>query len=163
MELGDTDGHGESCAIGELAGTRTVRDKQGRSFAAHWVVEPGREENHTLVTELMGITRDATLHDVAVHLHPFAESLERVDLTNGESIFKSIATNSVGRIGLEHVDQFSSEEGIPLYKDHEYSLISIYENSSGEPQDAMAVMYMYLTDDEYAEQFFPNTSEAPAT
>ena len=40
----DADGGGEFGYFGELAGTRTIRDKQGRSFAAHWVVEPGREE-----------------------------------------------------------------------------------------------------------------------
>jgi hypothetical protein len=69
---------------------------------------------------------DTTVHYIAVHLHPFAESLELVDLTTGESVFKSKARNFDDKIGLEEVEFFSSEEGLPIYKDHEYELVSTY-------------------------------------
>ncbi len=155
-EHGDTEGRGESCSIGELAGKRTIKDKKGRSFAAHWVVESGVEENHTYATEMLGLKQDTTIHYIAVHLHPFADSLELRDLTTGESVFKSKATNSTGRIGLDHVEYYSSEEGIPLYKDHEYTLISLYDNTSGEPQDAMAVMFLYMVDGNLEERLLTN-------
>jgi hypothetical protein len=145
-EAGDTEGHGESCSIGELAGKRTFADHQGRKFAAHWIVEPGLEENHTFATAMLGLHEDTTAHYIAVHLHPFAESLELRDLTTGETVFKSKATNSVDRIGLDHVEFFSSKEGIQLYKDHDYTLISIYDNTTEEQQDAMAVMFVYMLD-----------------
>ncbi len=57
-----------------------------------------------------------------------------------------MATNSAGRIGLEHVESYSSREGIRIYKDHEYTLISIYDNESDVQQDAMASMFLYMLD-----------------
>ena len=45
-------------------------------FSGHWVVPPGRQENRTLVTEWLNLRFDTTVHYIAVHLHPFAESLE---------------------------------------------------------------------------------------
>lgn len=148
-EHGDEAIHGAGCSIGELAGQFTIHDQQGRSFAAHWVVEPGVEENHTLATEMLALKKDTTAHYIAVHLHPFAKSLELRDLTTGEAVFKSKATNRMNRIGLDHVEFLSSEEGVPLYKDHEYSLISIYDNTSNEQQDAMAVMFVYMLDSNF--------------
>ena len=156
VEPGDSEGHGESCSIGVLAGKRTISDKQGRDFAAHWVVEPGLEENHTLATEMLGLKQDTTAHYIAVHLHPFAKSLELRDLTMGKSVFKSMATNRVDRVGLEHVEFFSSEEGFPLYKDHEYTLVSTYDNTSDEQQDAMAVMFVYMLDKNYEAKLLAN-------
>ena len=43
----------------------------------------------------------------------------------------------------------SPTEGFELYADHEYELISVYDNPSGADQDAMAVMFMYAVDHEY--------------
>jgi hypothetical protein len=83
---------------------------------------------------------------VAIHLHPFAESLELRDLTTKQSIYKAKTRQADHGIGLAHVDFFSSESGIPLYKDHEYEVVSVYENTSNEPQDSMAVMNLYLHD-----------------
>jgi len=77
------------------------------------------------------------------------ESLELRDLTAGKSLFLSKARASSGKIGIDQVDYYSSPEGIPLYKDHEYELVSVYNNTSGEDQDSMAVFYMYLLDKEY--------------
>ena len=96
---------------------------------------------------------DTTIHYISVHLHPFAESLELRDLTTGKSVFKSMATNSTGSIGLDHVEFYSGTEGIPLYKDHEYTLISVYDNDSGEQQDAMAVMFLYMRDQNLADKY----------
>ena len=59
----------------------------------------------------MRLPYDTTVHYIAVHLHPFAESLELRDLSPGETLFKSAARNFDGRIGLSHVDYFASEEG----------------------------------------------------
>ena len=61
-------------------------------------------------------------------------------------MFKSSADNRAEKIGLANVESYSSAEGLKLYKDHEYTLISIYQNDSGEAQDAMAVMFLYMLD-----------------
>jgi hypothetical protein len=52
-------------------------------------------------------------------------------------------------VGLDHVDHFLSVAGLPLYKGHEYEVVSVYENTSGEEQDSMAVFNLYLRDKEF--------------
>jgi hypothetical protein len=129
------------------AGTQysaVFKDGQGRTFSGHWIVKPGREENHSLVTKLLALPYDTTLHYVAVHLHPFAESVELRDLTAGTTVYKSHARQERERIGLKEVEFLSSAEGIPLYKDHEYEVVSVYDNTSGVDQDAMATMFLYV-------------------
>jgi len=143
----DVEHHGEGCSVGSSAVDGSVdRDTHGQEFTAHWVVEPGREVNTTLVTEFFNLPFDTRVHYIAVHLHPFAESLELIDRTTGETIFRSMARNSEDKIGLEEVEYFSSVEGVPVFKDHEYELVSVYNNTSGENQDSMAVMFLYLED-----------------
>jgi hypothetical protein len=141
--------HGPGCLPGEAASNAPYDDELGRVFSGHWVVKPGREVNRTNVTQRMGLPFDTTLHYVAVHLHPFAESLTLRDLTTGEALFESHARGPEQGIGLEHVDHFSSKDGIQLHRDHQYELVSVYDNTSGEDQDSMAVMYLYLLDREY--------------
>ena len=138
--------HGESCSAGEVVDGGRELDFDGQLFTNHWVVAPGREENHTLITSRLGLEQDVTVHYIAVHLHPFAESLELRDLTANKTVFKSLATNRMDRIGLEHVDSYSSSEGVELHKGHEYTLVSVYQNDSGSPQDAMASMFLYIAD-----------------
>jgi len=94
----------------------------------------------------MNILYDTTLHYAEVHVHPFAESLELKDRTTGETVIKSFAQNFTDRLGLKNVDYFSSVEGVPIFKDHEYELISIYNNTSGVDQDAMGHMVLFLYD-----------------
>lgn len=138
---------GAECSIGKPVGLqKDVTDPDGRVFNGHWVVEPGVEERRTRVTPYLQLATDTTVHYIAVHLHPFAVSLELRDLTEGRTLFKSLARSTPDRIGLEHVDHYSSVEGIPFYRDHEYELVSVYENTSGAPQDAMAVMFLYHQD-----------------
>ncbi|HVU90233.1 MAG TPA: hypothetical protein VHD36_23070 [Pirellulales bacterium] len=124
-------------------------DTLGQRFSTHWIIKPGREENHTRVTTMMALPFDTTLHFLAVHMHPFAESLELRDVTADKSIFKSRIRNLEGAIGLAEVEYFSSAEGVPVYKDHEYELVSVYNNTTGQDQDSMAVMYAYFLDQNY--------------
>lgn len=141
---------GTGCMEGKNASDHTYDDGMGRKFTGHWVVKPGREVNRTPVTRIMAVPYDTTVHYIAVHLHPLAQSLELIDKTTGLTVFKSKARNAVGKLGLEHVEAFSSVEGLPVYKDHEYELVSVYENTTGEPQDSMAVMYLYMLDKRFS-------------
>lgn len=143
----DSELHGPGCGVGMAAVPDAEEtDPLGRKFTSHWVVEPGREVNRSLVTEFLNLPFDTTAHYIAVHLHPFAESLELIDRTTGETVFHAEVDPSEGRIGIDRVDRLVSPEGIPLYADHEYELVSVYDNTSGETQDSMAVMYLYLLD-----------------
>jgi hypothetical protein len=125
-----------------------IVDALGRKFTGHWVVPPGREERRTLVNELLAIPYDTTIHYIGVHLHPFAESLELRDLTTGETLYRARARGPDAGIGLAHVEHYASAEGIPLYADHDYEMVSVYDNTSGEDQDAMATFFIYLRDPE---------------
>lgn len=145
----DTEKHGPGCSVGMQAADDVRKDKFGRKFTGHWVVKPGREVNSTLVTKYLDLPFDTTIHFIAVHVHPFAESLALHDLTTGETVFESRATQFADRIGLKHVDYLSSVEGIPLYKSHEYELVSTYNNTSGTDQDSMALMYLYMLNKDF--------------
>lgn len=149
LEEGDVNAstHGDGCSVGMSAVEGDVdADKLGQKFTAHWIVEPGREEARTNVTRFLNLPYDTTAHYIAVHLHPFAESLSLVDLTTGETLFTSKTRPTTGKIGIEHIDWFESQEGLKLHKDHEYELVSVYNNTTDQPVDSMAVMYMYLLD-----------------
>ncbi|MEO1999162.1 MAG: hypothetical protein ABGZ17_28280, partial [Planctomycetaceae bacterium] len=121
-------------------------DRWGRRVTGHWILPPGRETLRSSVTHMLDLQRDTTVHFMAVHLHPFAESLELFDATVGRRVFISYARGQTTFPGLRSVETFSSVEGVQIHADHEYVLNSVYNNTSGEEQDAMAVLYLYLRD-----------------
>jgi hypothetical protein len=129
--------------------TGIYKDSLGRNFSGHWAVKPGKEIRHTVANPLMNLSFDTTIHFIAIHLHPFAESLELRDLTTGETLFKSHAQGPEEGIGLDQVDYYASKEGIPVYKNHDYELVSVYNNTTGVDQDAMATMFFYMLDKEF--------------
>lgn len=59
------------------------------------------------------------------------------------------ATSIDTGIGLKHVETITSEEGVRIFADHKYELVSVYENTSDQMQDSMAVMFLYLHDKEF--------------
>jgi hypothetical protein len=124
-------------------------DRWGRRFTGHWLVPPGKQTNTTRCTSIMNVPYDTRLFAIAVHLHPFAESLEFRDVTEQKTIFKSDAVNYQDRIGLQKITSFASNDGVPIYKNHEYEMVSTYNNTSPKSVDSMAVMYLYLGDTEF--------------
>lgn len=141
--------HDHGGADGMAADTMPYRDKKGRSFAGHWVVKPGREERRTPLNGWLSLNQDMKIHFASVHMHPFAESIMLRDVTTGDTVLASKAENHASRIGLARVDQIASKEGLTLRKDHEYELVSAYNNTSGTDRTAMAVMYLYVEDTEF--------------
>jgi cyclophilin family peptidyl-prolyl cis-trans isomerase len=146
--------HGATCLIGMRAPNASgmssdYTDPQGRHLTGHWVVPPGRQTNHSDITWFMRLPYDTKLHYAAVHVHPFAESLTLRDATAGKDIFKATAKNPKEGVGLEHVDEFVSTEGVRLYKDHKYEMISVYFNPTQENSDSMASMFLALGDPEF--------------
>ena len=121
-------------------------DNLGRRFSGHWVVKPGREVRRTRVTQHMAISFDTTIHYMVVHVHPFAESLTLRDLTKNMNLWTCRPKMVKSGIGIDRVEDYSSPEGIPVYKDHEYEIVSVYNNTSGVNQDAMATIFIYLLD-----------------
>lgn len=141
---------GAGCSVGAPAVEGDSDDDSlGQKFTAHWVVAPGREVNTTNVTKFLNLPYDTTAHYIAVHLHPFAQSLTLKDLTTNEVLFDAKVHPAQGRVGIDAIDHYSSVEGMPLYKDHQYELTSVYDNTSGHDVDSMAVMYLYMKDQRF--------------
>jgi hypothetical protein len=159
--------HGEGCGLGIPAKDNSQEvfgDERGRTFTAFWVVPPGREVRTTRATDQLNLPYDTRAHFIAVHLHPFAESLELFDRTAGETVFKSVPEQRSDQVGLARVETFSSEEGVPLYRDHEYDLISVYNNTSKVDRDAMATLLLYVQiKDLYDFDFRPRKRESAAS
>jgi len=154
--------HGAGCAVGASAIKGDVDyDTFGRKFTAHWVVQPGREVTRTDVTKFLNLQFDTKVHYIAVHLHPYAESLTLIDKTTGKTVYKADVVNDKDKVGLAKVPFYSSDEGTPVYEDHEYELVSVYNNTTDEPVDSMAVMYLYMEDPSWEK---PDMSQiAPVT
>ncbi|HEX7681473.1 MAG TPA: hypothetical protein VF713_25330, partial [Thermoanaerobaculia bacterium] len=142
-----------SCLVGARApqassGSADYVDPQGRKMTGHWIVPPGKQVNHSDITWFMNLPFDTRLRYAAVHLHPFAKSLEIRDMTTGKTVFLANAENPPVGIGLTHVDDFSSASGVPLDHKHKYSLISTYDNPTKENADSMASVFLGLDDPE---------------
>ncbi|MBN4051636.1 hypothetical protein JYU16_02365 [bacterium AH-315-M05] len=143
---------GKSCNIGEHEidpdSYNPFRDEYGRKFTGHWQINHGKEVLRTNVTSMLNLTFDTKVHYIGVHVHPFAESLELRDITTDTTIFKANVENFSDKIGIKQIDHFSSAQGIPMYKNHEYELISIYRDTTNENHTAMATMFLSLHDKE---------------
>ena len=153
MMMPDTPGeqHGPSCLMAPRAPNAAGMssdyvDPQGRKVTGHWVVPPGKQVNHSDITWFMGLPFDTKLHYAAVHLHPFAQSIAVRDVTADKTIFTAVAKNPEQRVGLAHVDTFISTEGVPLYRDHKYELVSVYFNPTDHNVDSMASVFLALDD-----------------
>ena len=130
------------CAVD--AGGQPTAHYGAKEMTAHWVVQPGKETRKTFLGKAFPF--DTTVHYIAVHMHSYAESLELRDLTTGESVFLAKAKPTEDGKGLAHVDHFSSVQGLQVYRDHRYQLVSKYNNASDEDQTAMAFMFCYVKD-----------------
>jgi len=142
-----------SCLVGARApqassGSADYTDPQGRKMTGHWIVPPGKQVNHSDITWFMNLQFDTRLRYAAVHLHPFAKSLEMRDMTTGKTVFLSKAQNPSTGVGLTHVDEFKSSDGVLLEHKHKYSLISTYDNPTNANADSMASIFLGLDDPE---------------
>jgi cyclophilin family peptidyl-prolyl cis-trans isomerase len=119
-------------------------------MTGHWVVPPGKQVNSSDVTWFMNLPYDTKVHYAVVHLHPFAQSLTLRDATSGSDVFKAKAVNPQKGVGLARVDSFENLSGIPMYKDHKYEIVSVYNNPTSENADSMASMFLGVADPEFA-------------
>lgn len=111
---------------------------------AHWVVPPGKEEVRSPANHQLALTHDTRIHQILVHVHPYAQWVELFDLTAKKPVFRA---GVAGRAtGVEAVEAYSSAEGLPLFKDHKYELAALYDNPTKSESDAMAVFYMLVED-----------------
>ena len=146
--------NGTSCLIAPRApnaagSAADYVDPKGRHMTGHWVVPPGKQVNSSDITWFMNLPYDTRLHYAAVHLHPFAKALIIKDTTTGKTVFSSKAEGPEKGIGLTSVETFSSLDGVPMYKDHQYELTSEYDNPTSQSSDSMASAFLGLEDPEF--------------
>jgi hypothetical protein len=106
----------------------------------------------------LDLPEGATVHYVTAHLHPFGESVELFDKTEGRVIFTIRSKDLTGRRGVAEMDRLSLPEGVPLDRDHEYELVTRYHNPTSGPVDAMSILYLYMLDRKFEAQHLRSSS-----
>jgi hypothetical protein len=148
---GPTEANPNMCLPVET-GNHSYKNENGESLSGHWVIFSGKERYRYDITEQLQLKDSTTLHHIATHLHPYAESLSLKDITVDSVLFTCEAKNYSEKIGLKKVSTFSSEEGIMLYPGHNYELVLETNNTSNINQDMMASMFVFLYDKEMDEK-----------
>ncbi|MDI1255002.1 MAG: hypothetical protein PSV16_02795 [Flavobacterium sp.] len=121
-------------------------DGKGNKLSGHWVIPVGKNTYSSSINQQLQIKDSLRLHAAAIHVHPFATSISLFDKTTRKAIFTSSIKNYTSKIGLEKVPQFSSEQGVWLYQNHDYELILDVNNTTSENQDMMGSMFLFFYD-----------------
>jgi hypothetical protein len=123
-------------------------DGNGNKMSGHWVIPTGKNTYRSSVNNQLQITDSLRLHAAAIHVHPFSTSITLFDKTANKPVFVSKITNHKDRVGLAKIDQFSSEAGIWLYKNHDYEIVLTVDNTTNTAQDMMGSMFLFFYDKE---------------
>ncbi len=149
---------GEGCvepmATNVVGGVATmkggVQAQFGNDVTYHWMVPPGRHSYRVkVVANQLNLTTSTTLHYVTAHLHPYGESLELYDLTALRSVLKIQAEDFHDKVGVKHMGEFQSASGIVVDPAHQYELRAEYNNTTSKDVDAMAILYLYLLENDF--------------
>jgi hypothetical protein len=101
-------------------------------------VEPGRDERQ--VTFEMPI--NGRIHVLGAHIHPHAVSIELYNVSRKQTVWKGTRSSDAtgNRVGV-----YSSAEGYPVRAGETYKVMSIYENPTTAPIDAMAGLFIFYS------------------
>ncbi len=113
------------------------------------MVPPGHHRYRCEVTEQMLLPFDTTAHYVTGHLHHMGTSLRLVDMDTQETVFEITAESRKDKLGIVEMSEIHSVEGIPIEKEKRYELIADYHNQADSAIDAMAILYIYLLDENH--------------
>jgi hypothetical protein len=130
----------------EKASSLYGRDTAGHEYTFHWLVEPGRHEYTSEVTDQLALPFSTTLHYATAHLHPYGESARIVDRASGETVLELRARQLEGRVGIAEMEEYSSTTGLLFDAERRYDLVIVYDNTTEQPIDAMAIVYLFLHD-----------------
>ena len=133
---------GAGCA--EVSKVNLTAGKPGEDLMNQWSVPPGRHVYTMEITPQLNLPFDTTIHYATIHVHPFARGMELRDLTTGITVFRLNSQDWPDRTGVAHVDEFKSVDGVRIFRDHRYELSAEYDNTSASNADAMAILYLYL-------------------
>src|SRR5437867_12217126 len=117
-----------------MSGEVTV-GKPDDGLMNHWIVPPGHHVYTTEITPQLNLPFDTTIHYATIHVHPFARGTELRDLTTARTILRLNSQDWPDRIGVAHVEEFKSSDGIPILRRHRYELALDYDNTAGPSTD----------------------------
>ncbi|MDB6004364.1 MAG: hypothetical protein JWR15_1351 [Prosthecobacter sp.] len=136
---------GATCCVSN-ASAGGLLPQFGGDNTIHWMVPPGRHSYRTDVTAQMELPYDTTAHLITGHLHPYGTSMRLVDKQSGKVVFEITSQNFSDKIGVQHMSEIISTEGVSIRKGGQLELVADYENTTDHLIDAMAIMYLYLAE-----------------
>jgi hypothetical protein len=142
--------HGDGCARLRPATRQVFQDPYKRRFSADWMAPPGELVTRTLVSRLLNLPYDTTLHAATAQLLPGVRRIELRDRTKLKSLLTLDIPERKADGTAAQVPSFTSLEGIPVYADHEYELVVTTRNPGKAPMPARAVLHVYLRDKEFS-------------
>ena len=110
------------------------------------MVPPGEHTYRSDVSNQFKLPYATKAHYVTGHLHPYAKSLQLIDLETKEVLFSIESEDFKDKIGVEKMTEVTSQEGVLIKPEGRYELVTRYHNTSDEPIDAMAILYLYLAE-----------------
>jgi len=129
-------------------------DRFGRKKTVHWLVPTGEHTwSSTLYDSEAGGNTPLVVHAVWSHIHPCCTSFSFVQVTNRERkplwTVRSETDTSHG-LQIKAIDLISSPQGIEVPAHSTYQTDITYNNTTGQPLDAMATMGAFFEDSTFA-------------
>jgi len=135
-------GCADFCAVNASAVSTVGPSGAGQTL--HWLVPPGKHTYRTEITSQLVVPFDTTVHYATFHIHPYGKSLRMRDLTTGEVVLNLTSRDWPDRLGVAHVDEMKSTDGVPIQASHRYEIEAEYNNTTDHDIDAMGILYLYL-------------------
>lgn len=108
----------------------------------HWIVPPGIQKTVNRYPSIVPF--DSHVHFAVAHLHNHGEYVRLTDTTTGEIVWQFDVEYEPDRRQILRIPTYASSEGFPIYADRVYEIETLYNNTTDQPTDAMAMLYLYL-------------------
>jgi hypothetical protein len=118
-----------------------------------YMVRPGIDER----TIDLRFQYPGRIHFMAVHIHPYGESIELYNKTDGKSVWKAAGKRD-GDGPLISMPTYDNKKGYAFDPEQEYMIRVRYNNSTDRIQDAMAGLFILFAS---ADGKLPSPSEPP--
>jgi hypothetical protein len=137
---------GATCCV-QIASEGGIMPQFGSSNTIHWMVPPGRHRYTTEVTRQLDLPYDTTAHYITGHLHPTGVRMRLLEKASGRVVAEIRSRGFEGKVGVADTSEIHSKEGILLRKGSDYVMEAEYDNRTGKAIDAMAILYLYLSEE----------------
>ena len=123
---------------------------------AYWPIPAGGRQDRTGKYSYL-VPTDVTVHYVAVWLEGPARSVRFTDLADGKVLWQADVQGKT-------IPSYSSANGFPLYREHEYEIAVTFDNSAATPVAGAAAVFVYYRPpgDEALGYPYPPPGEAAA-